>query len=86
MPEPFQITELYAFIATDKNGVEGVCAAFTGTGWLPLVGADMTRVDIIKRTWLPDLLAAGHDVRLCHFTTRREVEHFAPPARRTTAA
>lgn len=40
-----KITEMYAFVATDDHGDEGVMAACVDNTWIPLVGADMARVN-----------------------------------------
>lgn len=42
-----KIDELYAFIAVDKDG-EGVMAFKEGGIWIPMIGADMERVDSLK--------------------------------------
>ena len=45
-----RITELYAFVVADKNPEdEGIVGCRGQNGyWMPLVGADMTRVDALK--------------------------------------
>lgn len=43
------IDEMYAFCAEEKPGDEGVVGFFTGEGWLPLVGADMARVEELRK-------------------------------------
>ena len=43
------IKEMYAFIAIDKEGNEGIMGIRGDNhSWLPLVGADMARVNSIK--------------------------------------
>lgn len=42
---PKIITELYAFVSTDIDGNEGVVGMQTPEGWMPLIGADMDRVE-----------------------------------------
>jgi len=45
----FVIKELFAFTTVDpKDGDEGVLGFHGGEGWMPMVGADMTRVDQLK--------------------------------------
>ena len=44
-----KITEIFAFISKDKNGHEGIMAAMTNNGtMLPLIGADVERVDCLR--------------------------------------
>lgn len=42
-----KITELYAFIAKEKDGSEGLMAFQAYGSWIPMVGADLERVDIL---------------------------------------
>jgi hypothetical protein len=54
------ITELYAFIAENESGKEGVMAWLTPEGvWLPMIGADMERVDSMRK--IADAIAATSD-------------------------
>ncbi|GAH83034.1 unnamed protein product, partial [marine sediment metagenome] len=44
-----RIEEMYAFVAEDTGpDDEGVVGVNTGCGWMPLVGADMARVESLK--------------------------------------
>lgn len=43
----FEIKELYAFIAKDKDG-EGVMGLTTPDGPIPMIGADVDRVNSLK--------------------------------------
>lgn len=41
-----KIEKLYAFVSKDKNGSEGIMAVLQPGGiWLPLIGADIDRVN-----------------------------------------
>lgn len=44
-----KITELYAFVAKDKNGHEGIIAVKLGEIMVPLIGADFERVETFKK-------------------------------------
>lgn len=45
----FKITELFAFIATDEDGTEGVCSMHSPAfGNLPMVGADPARIESLR--------------------------------------
>ncbi len=40
-----KITQMYAFVVADKDpDDEGIIGMSTPSGWMPLVGADMSRV------------------------------------------
>lgn len=44
-----KITEMYAFVVADKNeNDEGIIGMNTVSGWMPFVGADLSRVDSIR--------------------------------------
>ena len=75
-----KIKEMYAFIVEDSGpddeGVIGI-ESMEGTSghiWLPLVGADMARVESLK----PMARDIGHQigkrVTLVHFTNREDLE------------
>jgi hypothetical protein len=72
-----KIEELYAIIAKDENGDEGIMGAsmvIEGQPMMmPLVGADETRV----RKWIPHAVAiakeTGMEFRICRFRDRKDV-------------
>lgn len=68
------IDALYAWVATEPDGGEGVCSALIGDTHYPLVGADMDRIksyrqhaELIHRT-------TGYPVRLVRFSRRDDLE------------
>lgn len=76
-----RIEEMYAFIVEDSGSDdEGVIGIQTGPGdggqrlWLPLVGADMARVNSLR----PIAQGIGHQigkkVTLVHFSNRQDLE------------
>ena len=75
-----RIEEMYAFIAEDTGpddeGIVGIQAISREHApiWLPLVGADMARVDSLR----PLAEGIGHQtgkkVTLVHFSNRRDLE------------
>ena len=76
-----RIEEMYAFIAEDSGpDDEGVIAIQSGPGddgmrlWLPLVGADMARVDSLRPVALGIGRQAGTKVKLVRFTNRQDLE------------
>lgn len=72
-----QIDSLYAFVAEDSPGDEGIIGAKTAEGWLPLVGADMARVESLRPLAQALAQQTGKTIKLLHFETRREVEIIA---------
>lgn len=76
--KPYQgqkIERLFAWIATEPDGGEGVCAVnIPGVGWTPLVGADGERI-ASYRAYAGEVRAAtGRPVRLVAFATRVDGE------------
>lgn len=74
-----KITEMYAFVVEDTGpddeGVIGMQSEEGDQGkiWLPLVGADMARVESLK--WLAAGIGkqCGKKVKLIHFTNREDL-------------
>lgn len=69
-----KITEMYAFVAADKGPEdEGVMAMQTVTGWMPLVGADMVRVNDLKP--IAEMIAknTGKPYRILRFKLEGEI-------------
>lgn len=73
-----RIDEMFAFVADEGGGDEGVVATHTGAGWMPLVGADMNRVDSLRP--LAEELAriTGREIRLIKFTNREDLDVLSP--------
>lgn len=72
------ITEMFAFIAVDETG-EGVLAVQTSDGMMmPLVGADLARIDSLRP--IAQQLATAHNqtIKLIKFTVREELEVIRP--------
>lgn len=75
-----KITEMYAFIIEDTGpDDEGVVAIASEKGdygkiWLPLVGADMARVNSLRPLAAGIGNQIGKKVKLVHFTNREELE------------
>ena len=76
-PDLPKIEVMYAFIATEECG-EGICAAQTSIGWMPLVGADMARVDSLRKLAQQIATKTGRTIRLCKFSVREELESITP--------
>lgn len=69
-----RIEKMFAFIAEEKPGDEGVIGAVTPQGWLPLVGADMARVESLRPLAQRIARVTGKPVKLVVFETRKELE------------
>lgn len=75
-----KIKEMYAFIVEDSGpddeGVIGIQSMRGSSGciWLPLVGADMARVESLKPMARGIGKQIGKKVTLVHFTNREDLE------------
>jgi ABC-type branched-subunit amino acid transport system ATPase component len=74
MSPGFKITEMFAFIATEKDGTEGVMGMMSENGWVPLVGADMDRVESIKPIVQGIAQSSGVNITLAKFSVRENLE------------
>lgn len=69
-----KIQEMYAFIVEDSGpDDEGVIGIQSEEGWLPLVGADMARVESLKPIARGIGNKIGKKVKLVHFTNREDL-------------
>jgi hypothetical protein len=71
------IDEMYAFIASDETG-EGIIGFRGPEGWVPLVGADMARVDSLRHMAQRIATSQKIAIKLVKFTTRTEIETINP--------
>lgn len=76
MPDaPLMIETMYAFVATEADGSEGLCAFKAPDGsWMPMVGADEARLDSLRPIAKDIAARAGRSVRLVRFSHREELE------------
>jgi hypothetical protein len=70
-----KIESMYAFVVEDTApDDEGLIAQTVGSMWMPMVGADMKRIDSLR----PVAAAIGKQlhkrIKLVKFTNRQEVE------------
>jgi hypothetical protein len=69
------IDALYAWVATEPDGGEGVCAMnIPGFGMTPLVGADMDRIKSLRPFAEQARKLTGYPVRLVRFSRRDDLE------------
>jgi hypothetical protein len=57
---PQSIDALYAWVATNPDGNEGVCSMQLGAVHMPLIGADMDRVKSLRGAIRPVLYRREH--------------------------
>ena len=69
-----RIEGMYAFVAEDSGpDDEGIIGMNTGSGWMPLVGADMARVESLKPIARRVAAETGKKIKILHFTQREEI-------------
>jgi len=69
-----RIEEMYAFVAEDTGpDDEGVVAMSIGNVMIPLVGADMARVDSLRPIAKEFAASTGKKIKLLRFTHREEL-------------
>lgn len=79
MEKLLRIEKMYAFIAVDPvDGTEGVCSIMMQGNYMPLVGADMERVDSLKPHAQRIANVSGAEIKLCYFSKRIELEVIKP--------
>lgn len=73
-----KINQLFAFIVLDEDGTEGVPAVYNwSTGMaIPLMGADMTRMNQMKELVLKDPTLKGKKITLARFAERENIGTF----------
>ena len=74
-----KIMKMYAYISEDDGpDDEGVVAVKMGDTWMPLVGADMERMDSLRPMALEVAKATGKKVILAYFQARTDYEVIRP--------
>jgi hypothetical protein len=71
---PKTIDALYAWVATEPDGGEGVCSMQLGAVHMPLIGADMDRVKSLREPAEFVRRVTGYPVRLVRFSRREDLE------------
>jgi len=70
---------MFAFISVDECPEdEGIVAARIGDTWMPLVGADMDRVESLKPLAMGVARLTGKRIVLARFGVREDLEEIAP--------
>jgi hypothetical protein len=78
MSEPLVISEMYAFVTAEPGEDEGVIAVKVGGTFMPLVGADLARVDSMRAMAQSVVNNSGIKVKLLRFRVREELEILLP--------
>jgi hypothetical protein len=78
MSKPLKIESFYAFVAEDDEG-EGL-AAFLGPDgtWIPMVAADMERVESLRDTAQAIATQTDTKIRVIQFQNRAVIEEINP--------
>jgi len=71
------IDTMFAFIAVDDEG-EGITGFKSPMGWMPMVGADMDRVEQFKPLAQQLSNTSGKRIVIAQFTTREDLEILEP--------
>jgi len=78
-----RITEIFAFIAEDAGpDDEGIAAFRHGQLWMPMVAADIARVESLRKMAEGISQARGMTIKLVRFTAREELEMIRPAGTR----
>lgn len=72
------IEELYAFVCEETPGEEGVCGANMNGQWMPMVGADLLRIESIRPLMKRLAEVSPGPIRLVRFSTREVLEEIEP--------
>lgn len=74
-----KITEVYAWVSTDADpSDEGVIGWNSAMGWIPLVGADLKRIESVRHLAQATANITKKPVRLLRFSVREELETVTP--------
>lgn len=78
MAKKLVINEMFAFVAINDEGDEGLMSMQTERGQLPLVGADMERIDLLRPLAQKFAKDCETEVRLMKFSQMEVLETYAP--------
>ena len=74
MSMPLTIDAIYAWVAIESNGAEGVCATTVGGLVMPLIGADIDRIKSLRPFAEQTYALTGRPVHLLRFSRREDLE------------
>ncbi len=73
-----RITEVFAFIAEEGPENEGIVAMMVGDKWMPMLGADMKRMESLRPIAQKIAGIHGQKITLAKFTNRVHIEDIVP--------
>lgn len=71
---PRTIDAIYAWVATNRDGSEGIVSTMMGDTHMPLIGADVDRMKALRSAAEYIRQASGCPVRLVRFSHREDME------------
>lgn len=74
----FVIADIYAFVAVHPDGDEGILGQSIGGVLMPLIGADLTRLQQLRPMAEQIAKESGKVVKLVRFTNRTELDVIQP--------
>lgn len=69
-----KIAALYAWVAEEPDGGEGVCSGFIGGVQMPLIGTDMDRIKSLRPFPRQARVLSGYPIRLVRYAHREVLE------------
>jgi hypothetical protein len=78
MPTKISIDQVYAFVAIDSDGEEGITAYRSAEGWMPLVCGDWDRVQSLMLIAQKIANQTGKTISLVKFERRSQIEEITP--------
>lgn len=79
MKGQLRIDEMYAFVVVDEDGTEGIPAFTAGDLAMPMVGADMAKIEDLRPIAAHVASSFGKRVELVKFSSREHLEWIEAP-------
>jgi hypothetical protein len=76
--EPFEIKIIHAFIASDSDGVEGICAYKDGDTWYPMIAVNSDMVKALRERAQSMSKETGLTMKHIRFWGRSDLEEITP--------
>lgn len=71
-----RIDAVWAAVSVDDDGTEGLCAVFTGSGWMPLLAADEDRLPFVRQQAAIIATRDSRKVYVIRLAERSVIEEF----------
>ena len=72
------IDQMYAYVVMDDDDTEGIPAFMNGNTAIPMVGADLARIESLNPIAKQLAAELGKKVTLVRFSVREQLEVFEP--------